>query len=311
MFSRWIPPVLALVILLPGCNDASKPGKLGSEQCAREVLRLRGWLTEMTQEIDESPVPVRPSIFLMVANIEKPDRPTSSGPLVEIAEKRTWVENQVARPGKLEGLLLETAKQAENLGRGDKEKALPRLLVAVDRDAPWSRLVAVHDAAARAGFTQLSLLFTPYGREATARPGASRIDAELDAIRGMTDPVKKVPRLAKLTRSVCAGCPQMDKVFKTLSVTNPEAKARVITRYLPDAVAGCACAVDLPALKAILWTMLDRPSMIAEQFEIAAEPSEKQKAIKLPLDTPWHQAHVYVRSLVKPGQSPRVRFTVP
>jgi hypothetical protein len=85
----------------------------------------------------------------------------------------------------------------------------------------------------------------------------------------------------------------------------------VITRYLPDAVTECACAVDLPALKAILWTMLERPSMIVEQFEIAEKPSEKYKGLKLPPDTPWHKAHVYVRSLVKPGHSPRVYFTVP
>lgn len=308
MFPRLI---LALILLLPACDDSTKVDKLGAEQCAQEVLRLRGWLTEMTAETDESPVPVRPSIFLMVANIQKPDRPTSSGPLVEIAEKRTWVENQVARPDQLKNLIEKTARQAGNLGRGDKQKTLPRLLVAVDRNAPWSRLVAVHDAAAQAGFTQLSILFTPYGRATTARPGPSKIDAELDQILKMPDPAKKVPRLAKLTRRVCGGCPPLDKVFKTLSVTNPEAKARVITRFLPDAIAECACAVDLPSLKVILWTMLERPSMIAEQFEIAAEPSDKQKGVKLPPDTPWHKAHVYVRSLVKPGQSPRVRFVVP
>jgi biopolymer transport protein ExbD len=303
---------LALILLVQACDDPSRPDKLGAEQCAQEVLRLRGWLKEMTEETDESPVPVRPSIFLMVANIEKPDRPTSSGPLVEISKKRTWVENQVARPDQLDDLLKKTAKQAENLGRGDKEEArLPRLLLAVDRDAPWSRVVAVHDAAARAGFTQISLLFTPYGQSTTKRPGPSSIDGQLDTIQRMTDPVKKVPRLAKLTRRVCSGCQALDKVFKTLSVTNPEAKARVITRFLPDAVAECACAVDLPALKAILWTMLERPSMIAEQFDITEKPSEKYKDLKLPPKTPWHKAHVYVRSLVKPGHSPRVRFVVP
>lgn len=303
---------LVIILLLPACDDSSKPDKLGAEQCAAEVLRLRGWLTEMTEETDESPVPVRPSIFLMVANIEKPDRPASSGPLVEISKKRTWVENQVARPNQLDELLKKTAKQAENLGRGNKEEIkLPRLLLAVDRDAPWGRLVAVHDAAARAGFTQISLLFTPYGQATTKRPGPSSIDGELDTIQQMTDPVKKVPRLAKLTRRVCSGCQALEKVFKTLSVTNPEAKARVITRFLPDAVAECACAIDLPALKAILWTMLERPSMIVEQFEIAVKKSKNQKGVKLPPDTPWHKAHVYVRSLVKPGQSPRVRFVVP
>lgn len=303
--------LLLLAFLLPACQGSPKPGKLDSEKCAQEVLRLRGWLNDMTREIDESPVPVRPSVFLMAANIENPDRPTSSGPLVEISKNRTWVENRVARPDRLNDLLVKTAEQAGNLGRGGAEKTLPRLLVAVDRDAPWSRLVAVHDAAARAGFTQLSLLFTPYGRTTTARPDPSKIDAELDQIQKMTDPVQKIPRLAKLTRRVCCGCPQLDKVFKTLSVTSPEVKARVITRYLPDAVAACACALDLPALKAILWTMLERPSMIAEQFEIGAQPSEKHKAIKLPPDTPWHEAHVYVRSLVQPGNSPRVRFAVP
>jgi hypothetical protein len=303
---------LALVLLIQSCDDSSKPDKLGAEQCAAEVLRLRGWLKEMTVETDESPVPVRPSIFLMVANIENADRPASSGPLVEISKKRTWVENQVARPNQLDELLLKTAKQAENLGRGDKEAVkLPRLLVAVDRDAPWGRLVAVHDAAARAGFTQISLLFTPYGAATTKRPGPSSIDGQLDTIATMTDPVKKVPQLAKLTRKVCGGCAPLDKVFKTLSVTNPEAKARVITRFLPDAVAECDCAIDLPALKAILWTMLERPTMIVEQFEIATKKSEKQKGVKLAPDTPWHKAHVYVRSLVKPGQSPRVRFVVP
>jgi hypothetical protein len=266
----------------------------------------------MTQETDESPVPVRPTIFLMVANNKNADQPTSSGPLVEISEKRTWVENQVARPDRLDELMKKTAEQAKNLGRGDKEAAkLPRLLVAVDRDAPWSRVAAVHAAAARAGFTQVSLLFTPYGTATTKRPGPSSIDGQLDTIARMTDPVKKVPRLARLTRRVCGACAPLDKVFKTLSVTNPEAKARVITRYLPDAVAECDCGVDLPALKAILWTMLERPSMIVEQFDIAEKPSEKYKDLELPPDTPWHKAHVYVRSLVKPGQSPRVRFTLP
>jgi len=303
---------LVFVLLLPACDDSAKPEKLAAEQCAAEVLRLRGWLKEMTEETDESPVPVRPSIFLMVANIRKPDRPTSSGPLVEISENRTWVENQVARPNQLDELLEKTARQAKNLGLGDKQESrLPRLLVAVDRDAPWSRLVAATDAAARAGFTQISLLFTPYGAATTKRPGPSSIDGQLDTIRRMTDPVKKVPQLARLTRQVCGGCAQLDKVFKTLSVTNPEAKARVITRFLPDAVAECGCAIDLPALKAILWTMLERPSMIVEQFEITGKPSEEYKELKLRPTMPWHEAHVYVRSMVKPGLSPRVHFTVP
>jgi len=303
---------LALILLFQACDDSSKPDKLGAEKCAAEVLRLRGWLKEMTEETDESPVPVRPSIFLMVANIEYPDRPTSSGPLVEISKKRTWVENQVARPDQLDDLMQETAKQAKNLGRGGQEETkLPRLLLAVDRDASWSRVVAVHDAAARAGFAQISLLFTPYGAATTKRPGPSSIDGQLDTIQRMTDPVKKVPRLAKLTRRICSSCPPLDKVFKTLSVTNPDTKARVITRFLPEAVAECECAVDLPALKAILWTMLERPSMIVEQFDITKKPSGEYKDLELPPKTPWHKAHVYVRSLVKPGQSPRVRFTVP
>jgi len=303
---------LVLTVLLGACNDSSKPEKLGAEQCAQEVLRLRGWLKEMTEETDESPVPVRPSIFLMVANIKNADRPTSSGPLVEISENRTWVENQVARPDQLDELMKKTAEQAENLGRGDKQEAkLPRLLVAVDRDAPWSRVAAATGAAARAGFTRISFLFTPYGAATTKRPGPSSIDGQLDTIRRMTDPVKKVPQLAKLTRKVCGGCQALDKVFKGLSVTNPEVKARVITRFLPDAVAECDCAVDLPALKAILWTMLERPSMIAEQFEITAQPSEKYKELKLRPSMPWHEAHINVRSMVKPGLSPRVRFMVP
>ena len=303
---------LVFILLLPACDDSSKPEKLAAEQCAAEVLRLRGWLKEMTEETDESPVPVRPSIFLMVANIKKPDRPTSSGPLVEISENRTWVETQVARPNQLDELLEKTAKQAENLGRGDKQEArLPRLLVAVDRDAPWSRLVAATDAAARAGFTQISLLFTPYGAATTKRPGPSSIDGQLDTIRRMTDPVKKVPQLASLTRKVCGGCQPLDKVFKGLSVTNPEVKARVITRFLPDAVAECGCAIDLPALKAILWTMLERPSMIVEQFEITAKPSEEYQELKLRPTMSWREAHVHLRSMVKPGLSPRVRFTVP
>jgi len=305
MLQRFI---LGLLLFLPACHDSSRPERLGSEKCAKEVLRLRVWLKEITTETEESPVHLRPSISLMVANIDRPNRPTSSGPLVEISEEHTYVENQLASTENMKRLFEETARQARDLGRGNEGKTLPRLLVAVDRDAHWSRLVEVHDAASRAGFTRLSILFTPYGHRSTNRPGPSGIDEELEEIQKTADPTRRVAKLAGLTRGICSDCPPLEKVFKSLSVTSPAVKTRVITRYLPDAVAECCCAVDLQALEVILWTMLERPAMIAGQFEIAAEPNEKQKVVKLPPDTPWHKAHIYVLSLIKPGYSPRVRF---
>jgi len=311
MIPRMLAMFFALLLVFPACDDTSGPKKPVSEQCVRDVLNLRGWLKELTEKTYESPVSVRSSISLLVANIENADRPTSSRPLIEIGKKKIWVENHLARPVQLKDLLEKTATQAKNLSRGDSKKKLPCLLLAIDRDAPWSRVVRVHDVAAQTGFSQLAILYTPYGQKTTARPGPSNIDVELDTIHKMSDPVEKVTRLAKLIRRVCADCPELDSVFKSLSVTNPEAKARVIVRFLPDALSECGCAVDLPSLRAILWTMLEHTSMIAALFEISESPLAKEKVIRQPLDTPWHEVNVYIRSLVRPGMPRRVRFAAP
>ena len=299
------------LLLLPACDNASETKKPTSEQCAKDLLELRAWLKELTKKTDESPVSVRSSIALLVTHIENADRPTSSRPLVEIGKKRIWVDKHLSQPGELRNLLDKTASQAKNLSRVDDKEKLPRLLLAIDRDAPWSLVVSVHDAAAQAGFTHLSILYTPYGQKKMAHPHPSDIDAELKTIHKMNDPAEKVTQLAKLIRRVSSDCPELCGVFKSLSVTSPAVKARVIVRLLPQALSECGCAVDLPSLRAILWTLLENTSMIAARLEISGKPMAKEKVIRQPLDTPWHKVNAYVLSLVRPGIPRRIRFAAP
>ena len=317
-----INKLTALLVLaglaLAACDDTPAPARLTPRQCQEEVMKLRTWLAELTSDPGETLVPLRKSVQLATVNIKGAEKPEVSGPLVEIDVRDIRLGNHRIDPGKLKAGAL-TDRLTELLGQmlaGSEALSAYRdhkartwgLLVAADREAPWSHLVAVHDAAARAGFGRLAFLFRPHGEKRLGSPGPSPIDDELEELRAEEDPVKKLPRLAKLARRVCAACDPLGQVFKTLSVTNPQVRSAVLNSKLPAAVASCGCAVNLPSLRALLGIMYERRPLIAAWFDISAQELEKEKVISEDARRPWKETHLYIVSITKPGDSPRIRL---
>lgn len=311
--------LLVLASLVPAaCDDLPAPARLSPRRCQEEVLKLRAWLADLTSDPGETLVPLRKSIQLVTANIKGAEKPEVSGPLVEIDARgfrlgEHRIDPAKLQPGKLVDRLaallgeLLTGSEALTAYRDHKSRTWG-LLVAADREAPWSHLVAIHDAAARAGFGRLAFLFRPHGEKRLESPGPSPIDAELQEISAEEDPLKKLPRLAKLAKRVCSACDPLDNVFKTLSVTNPQVRSAVLNSKLPVAVASCGCAVNLASLRALLAIMYERRPLIAAWFDISVQEQEKEKLVTESADRPWKETHLYIVSITKPGDSPRLRM---
>jgi hypothetical protein len=303
--------LLFLGLLAAACEAPEAPVPVSPDECARQVLGLRSWLLELNALPDPGTVHVRPAVRLQVANIPDADRPKAGKPLVEIEPDRLAVNGAVVGLDELDEALEVVAEEVRALGKLRKGGQWPaKLLLAVDRKAPWADVVRVTEAAARAGFRHLVVLFAPYGTAQLPRPTACAIDEDLNTIRAIPDPVRKAPRMARLVKQVCGPCQGLDDVFRSLSVSNPDTRAKVLTRMLPEAVADCGCQVDLGSLKVLLWSMFSRPAPIAARFDIAPEAHPDAYTLSQPADRPWREAHLLLVSIARPGFSPRVALKV-
>lgn len=303
--------LLALGLLTAACESPVAPAQVKPDECARQVLGLRTWLHKLNALPDPGTVHVRPAVRLQVANIKDADRPRAAKPLVEIEPGRLSVNGAKVDPDELDEALAVVVDEVRGLAKLRKGGQWPRkLLVAVDAEAPWGDVVRVAEAAARKGFRHLVVLFAPYGTAQVVRPEACEIDLDLDEIRAIPDPVRKAPRMARLVRRVCDACEGLDDVFRSLSVSNPDTRAKVLTRMLPEAVADCGCRVDLGSLKVLLWAMFSRPAPVAARFDIDQPDHPDAHTLSQAQDKPWSQAHLLLLSVVRPGFSPRIGLKV-
>ncbi len=311
MKARATGILLALGLLTAACERPAETVRVAPDECARQVLDLRAWLQDLNALPDPGTVHVRPAVRLQVANIPDADRPKAGKPLVEIEPGRLSVDGAAVEGEELDEALAVVVDEVRGLAKLRKGGQWPRkLLLAVDQRAPWGDVVRVADAAERAGFRHLVVLFAPYGTSQVVRPEACEIDLDLDEIRAIPDPVRKAPRMARLVKRVCEPCQGLDDVFRSLSVSNPDTRAKVLTRMLPEAVAACGCEVDLGSLKVLLWAMFSRPAPIAARFDIGQPDHPAAYTLAQAQDKPFRQAHLLLLSVVRPGFSPRVVLKV-
>lgn len=303
--------ICSLALLTTACEGPVEQVRLEPQECEAQVLSLRAWLADLNALPSGGPVHISPSVRLAVANIDGADQPRAGKPLVEIEPDRLRVDGLVVEPGLLDAALAELADRVRGLAKLRRGGLWPeKLLLAVDAQAPWADVVRVADAAARAGFRHLVVLFAPYGAMQLPHPGVCAIDADLDAARAISDPVRKAPKMARLAKRVLNPCEGLDGVFRSLSVSNPDTRARVLTRMLPDAVSGCGCRVDIPSLKALLWSVYSQPAPIMARFDISPQAHPNAYTLLQPADRPWRQAHLLMLSVVRPGFSPRIELQV-
>ena len=157
-----------------------------------------------------------------------------------------------------------------------------QLYVAIEGTVSWKRVVDTVDVMQRAGFTKPMFLFAV--PENASPPPPSSVDDELDAI-ARDDNANKASEVARITGAIVAPCPSLITVFG--EVAEHDDKAAFILRSTAPAVAKCKCAVDIPALRSVLWRLLHNPHPVRA---LPIELDRSAKAISVPATATWQQA---------------------
>jgi hypothetical protein len=243
--------------------------------CSSDADALRAWLTEITT-VDGSTLAVSSELH----PVERPTGPLIDGsPLVEQLPGRIVVGGQTT-----------TVAGAVAAIRAERERWAPYqpnrpFQWAIDRDTPWSEVVALAGAV---GPGDAVLVFA---RSVTATPpGRSAVTADLDAAAGLPAQDRAVVTVKSL-QSTFARCPDALGVFGRLSSTDPGARTQAYVDGLPEALVKCGCAADLPSVRSLSWVLVGPgggPVVGGLKITLAGTTAA---LVSQPPSTPWSKAN--------------------
>lgn len=276
---------LALVACIAalGCGSGTD-----GKQCRTEADELTRWLGTLNLE---------PQLFMvdavrLVSRTDLDSRRLVEGPVVTIGADETSYQGQLAGDGEVLASLLTDSHQriADDLKRGRFAGGVPpepRLLhLLVDEAATWERVVAVVEVAHRAGFTMPSFVFRPPPGPST-RPPRTALDDRMDALERDHAERKSASLAPARGKSILERCPAATRLFGELGVMETGDKAEALVRGIGPALVDCSCKVDLPALRSMLWHLLNNANPVRG---ISMESSPDAPPIALPASTMWWEA---------------------
>lgn len=284
-------PVLAVVLLVPACKDTLEP-----PSCESRAAELGRWLNEVDGE-GGSTVMLGSGLHLVEADAPRIARPA---PVVQVNPDSITINGEPAftQVEVTEGLQARLQMDAY-LGREDPE-LVPTVLLAIDRDAPFTKVAEMVTAATAAGYTRAGFLVGKKSR--LQPPPPSSVSEDLARIERLPDPSERVMRLAELMKKVYEKCPPVTKVLGRLAVASPDARSMALARQIPDAIAECKCACDLDAVRSLHWVLQGPQAGIVTGavYVSLARPAdtEVQVATGKP-DARWADAHQAVLAAVK------------
>jgi len=246
----WLAWLLALV-------DAGAAGDTAG--CRRTADGFGAWLKTVVAAGGSQPVPL--ALAPRLVGFQGAALAVAA-PLVEVTAERIALDGRIV-DGAGKQRLVELRKGVAQLyqlyGQLLPNRPAPdRVVRAVDRDVTWSHLVDVTGALAAAGVRNVDWMFASRRTQgAIARPPApSAVDGELAAIRALTDATDKARKLGDLVARVVAPCPTVRKLIADLADADSAIRPALLAEGLGPAVAGCGCALDMPALEAVLFVTL-------------------------------------------------------
>ncbi len=231
---RRLPLVLVLALVLgAGCGKSA-------ETCQRESADLAAIFQGMDTRLG-----VETQFVRLARRDDLPVAPDIFGERLEVSEAGFWLAGRDAAPGDVDHVLAQVRERA----RG---RPLPTLLLAIDAQAPWQRVVELFEALQGNAFDSALLVFarTPI---VSTPPPRTPFDEELDALEKAA-PSDRAERLAKLVSQLIRECQATKDLFASVAPT--EDKAKFIMDGLPPALVACRCRTDVPALKSLMYRLL-------------------------------------------------------
>jgi hypothetical protein len=257
------------LLALAACTACTKE----PSPCARQVEMLRGWLGDVA--LDGPPAPVQHGIHLVALPDSQRTAPPRAAHLVMHPDELAFEGRLIAN-----GRWTDPAPLAAEL----KAAARDELVVIADASIPWSEIATVAATAERAGVHRLVFVFR-FAVHADPPPGSS---AGGDGALGSA-----VLEQTQLLDHVLGRCP----AARALSRDD----VRAFTDQLAPAIAACNCAVELPAVKRLVWTAWGRDNPETVQTTRTVAIASNGTPISLPAATPWDGAVLRVITVARAG----------
>lgn len=278
------------------CGGRTEP------DCAAAATELQRWIDETRGLTPRLPVH---DLAARLANHDGAAAPTR-GLLIEVTPQRLRIDGDELPP-------YESPAAAElrdaHIGRAVAGDPAAPLLLAIDVETPWSRVLELTDQAETAGARGIAFLFHDT-RPRIPRPGPSAIDPSIDALS--RDLTGAETTMTRLSLEVFGRCPQALDLAHELEHSAPgEAEATLAQRLAP-ALRDCGCAADLASARVLYWavsTWADAAGQSAILVDLATDARVDDAAIAADPSTPWSTMAERLIAAESAGAAPlRLRF---
>lgn len=208
----------------------------------------------------------------------------SDTPQLELGVDGTSFDGVVLGPSELRDRLAAAYRRQEERRALEPDRPDPAVItLQIDGRVPWSRVVEAWRAAHDAGMRAPVFVFAA---PAPTPPPRAPIDDELDALPDG----RRAAGYGELLARELAPCPALVRAFDQLATYLGDDRPRRQVDALARALVACRCAVDLPALRAVLWRVLVNPRPVTSLRFDAAAPATP---LALPASMPWAEASTH------------------
>jgi len=267
-----------------------------ADACVDDTVTLSGHLVRWADDADTGRfgLDVRPS--LVVRPLENAALGPREGVIIAVHADRIEVDGRTVDP---EWAVV--AIQQNSSIRWGAERNDPRylhVLLAVDADAPWKRVVEAIDAVRRAHLSTVRVVFaTPPEVDLALTPPRSAARSSVERMLAATGS-GRVELGVELMTGFVDQCPEIATVLSGLAGEYPERRPRFLAERLPVAVVACNCAASPVDLADVLWGM-EGGRVYGVDVKVGSGVAVQHSA-----DVPWREAWTSVlaaRDGVIPG----------
>jgi hypothetical protein len=307
--------VVSLVVACSGQKSSEAPPAAGSgsasgsgsaaqvratPECIDDATKLRAWLRELVAQNVQS----FDTVGVKLVKLDEAAKPIAPAPAVVITAKDVAFEGKLlaALPIKDKGKALREALAAVPKG--------PDTLFLVDAAAPWSAVSAVATAAVGADRGHVTFVFAGNGPNKPAPPPPSPIDKELDDLAKPADPANKAAKLAdpkdpslrSIPDKVFKDCPVKDLFTQIGNAATAEDKGKLVSEGVANAVADCACKVDVPSVQRLMWSWYGRDRVTPVLGMTVDFAKTGGTPVTAKLAAPWSETAQVVLAAAKQGK---------
>jgi hypothetical protein len=220
----------------PAAPAGDPPAAVDPATCINRATDLDHWLHTAVAEHDGT-LTLTARVHL-VDMTSLPLGRVARGPVLEIKQTTQLLDGVEVAAKDLPKLLRE---------------ARPRILVAIDAEAPIAHAAALLAQASKAGITSAGFLF---GHPSAVKPPeASSLSGELAEI-DRHDPFTRAKETAAVVRRLLAHCAAGASLLDHVPAGDPDATERAVLDGLKPALIDCGCAADVDGIRAAMWPLV-------------------------------------------------------